>query len=374
MNALVPVTTGDMLTLDREKIELIKRTIAKGASDDELQLFIAVCQRTGLDPLARQIYSIQRTVREKDASGRWTSRTQMTTQVSIDGFRLVAERTGHYAGQLGPYWCGPDGQWTDVWLDPGPPAAAKVGVLRKDWKEPLWAVARYDAYVQLKTTYEDGRAAGSVPNTMWAKMPDLMLAKCAEALALRRAFPAELSGLYTTDEMGQAENATVIDTGASYSPSASPPPSRALAAEPPASDKQRGFIAGLQDKLCWSSEQMAAWFAEHRIDPVAMSKAEASYAIEQLQALATESAPPADDVAQLADAMKKLRETERQVVAEPPAFVWNKKQGKATLERERAASRDRLYDWLTSKAVGFPPLDELDDASLIDVVLTAAGL
>lgn len=84
--------------------------------------------------------------------------------------------------------------------------------------------------------------------------------------------------------------------------------------------------------------------------------------------------PPADDLAQLADAVKKLRETERQVVAEPPAFVWSKKQGKATLERERAASRDRLYDWLTSKAVGFPPLDELDDASLIDVVLTTAGL
>ena len=185
------------VTFDREQLDLIKTQIAPGASDGELALFVQQAKRTGLDPFSRQIYAVMREQSIKDGN-QWTKVQKMTIQVAIDGFRLIAERTGKYAGQVGPEWCGADGKWVDVWLKKEAPSAARVGVLRSDFKEPLYGVARFDAYASKK---QDGSLMG-----LWAKMPDVMIAKCAEAQALRRAFPNDLSGLYATEEMQQADN------------------------------------------------------------------------------------------------------------------------------------------------------------------------
>ncbi|WWT39978.1 hypothetical protein [Microcystis phage Mae-JY09] len=176
-----------------ERAELVRQQLDPKASRAELEMFLEVCAARGLNPLTGQIHAVSRwDNREK--------RMKMSIQTGIDGFRLIAQRTGEYRGQVGPQWCGADGQWRDVWLEPGYPAAARVGVLRAGWTEPLYGVARWSSYVQ--TTKE-----GSVTR-MWDQMPDVMLAKVAEALALRKAFPEEMSGLYTGDEMAQAQNPT----------------------------------------------------------------------------------------------------------------------------------------------------------------------
>jgi phage recombination protein Bet len=162
-----------------EQIGLIKTQVAKDCSDGELALFLYQCQRTGLDALNRQIYAIKRG-------------NKMSIQTSIDGFRLIAERSGKYEGQTPVMWCGEDAQWVEVWLKPGAPAAAKVGVYRAGFRDAVYAIAKWSEYAD---------AFGP----MWKKMGAHMLAKCAESLALRKAFPQELSGLYTSDEMQQAE-------------------------------------------------------------------------------------------------------------------------------------------------------------------------
>ena len=186
------------ITFDREQVDILKSTICKGASDNELRLFLEVCKAKNMDPFSKQIYAIKRW--DPDAQ-----REVMTFQVGIDGFRAKADSTGLYEGQLPPQWCGPDGVWRDVWLSSDPPAAAKSTIFRKGFKEPMVSIALYREYVQVK---KDG-----TPNSVWRKSPANQLAKCAESLNFRKAFPEQLGGLYSDDEMGQADSPDPRSTG-----------------------------------------------------------------------------------------------------------------------------------------------------------------
>lgn len=165
-------------------------------ASEELSAFLHLCQRTRLDPFSRQIYLI----------GRWDSRQQRkvyTPQTSIDGYRVIAHRAaaeaGHALGYDDTLWCDSSGKWRDVWLSDAPPAAAKVTIIRNGMR--FSAVARYSEYVQTK---KDGSPSG-----LWGKMRATMTAKCAEALALRMAFPHDLAGVYTAEEMAQADSPAV---------------------------------------------------------------------------------------------------------------------------------------------------------------------
>ena len=202
--ALTPARSEPVNVYTPDQVALIKRTIAVGATDDELTLFIGQCKRTGLDPFARQIYFIERRFQK---NGEWQRKGEI--QVSIDGFRVVAQRSKLYAGQKAPQWCGADGVWKDVWTESQFPFAARVGVIRRDFAEPIYAVARFDAYAQ---KYWDKESKAWKVGAMWTKMADVMTAKCAEALALRKAFPQDLSGLYTAEEMAQADNPRTLET------------------------------------------------------------------------------------------------------------------------------------------------------------------
>lgn len=179
------------------QVATLRQLGVENATREDLAVFFHQAVRTGLDPFARQIYMI----------GRWTKQgTKQTIQTGIDGYRLIARRAADRRNEQFGYedtlWCGEDGQWRDVWLPKNPPAAAKVTVLRGG--ERFSAVALFSEYAG---TTKDGSYT-----QMWATKGVIMIAKCAEALALRKAFPQDLSGIYTAEEMAQADSPAPVAT------------------------------------------------------------------------------------------------------------------------------------------------------------------
>jgi phage recombination protein Bet len=172
-NGIVPAA----IDFSNQQLEMIQHSVMPGANALEFDLFLNLCKAKRLDPLTKQIYAVK-------VGGKWQ------TFASIDGLRVIAERSGNYGGQTEPYWCGPDGEWKEVWLSDDPPSAAKVGVWKRGYLHPTWGVATFKSY---------GKGKGN----NWVSMPDVMLLKCAEALALRKAFPDDLSALYVREEFAE---------------------------------------------------------------------------------------------------------------------------------------------------------------------------
>lgn len=196
--------TQDQTDWTQQQVAALKQLgVSNDVTQADLAIFLTQSKRTGLDPFSRQIYMIGR--KQKTANG---YETKQTIQVGIDGLRAIAHRVAQQCHEVfsmsDTLWADKTGVWHDVWLSPEPPAAAKVSVKRGGGV--FSAVAIFKEYAPVY----NGKPSG-----VWASKPALMIAKCAEALALRKAFPSDMSGIYTDDEMEKAEDASapiVVET------------------------------------------------------------------------------------------------------------------------------------------------------------------
>nr|DAT23857.1 MAG TPA: RecT protein [Caudoviricetes sp.] len=198
--------TQDQTDWTQQQVAALKQLgVSNDVTQADLAIFLTQSKRTGLDPFSRQIYMIGR--RQKIGNTDQYEIKQ-TIQVGIDGLRAIAHRVAQQCHEVfsmsDTLWADNNGVWHDVWLAPTPPAAAKVSVKRGGGV--FSAVAIFKEYAPI---YK-GKLSG-----MWATKPALMIAKCAEALALRKAFPSDMSGIYTDDEMSRADDVatpTLVET------------------------------------------------------------------------------------------------------------------------------------------------------------------
>lgn len=209
-----------------DQVAVLRQMGLEHAEESDLKLFYHYAARTGLDPFTRQVYMVSRRAKVKvrevnheTGNERLVERDvdKFTIQVGIDGWRVLGNRAAHRdgvrVGHKAPLYAGKDGHWSSIWIGEQPPVACEYTLLA-DGVE-VTAICYYAEYVQYS-----GR--GEV-TSMWKKMPLNQLAKCAEALAWRKAFPADFAGLVLED----AAQAEVIDGEVAESTPQAAPPKRA---------------------------------------------------------------------------------------------------------------------------------------------------
>jgi phage recombination protein Bet len=244
MNAIS--TANPSAVYDGRQLDLIRRTVAADCNQSEFDLFVTVARRTGLDPFRKQIYAV---VYGKDDA----AKRKMTLITGIDGMRAIAARSGRYR----PDEDEPEYTYDEGLKGPENPlglvkARVKIWIadaMRQGGWKPVTGLAHWDEFAPIKEESSEGyrwvdtgevwpdsgkpkkrkvaNEGGEIvrmvdPKTQWPKMPRIMLAKCAEAQALRKAFPEDLSGLYEHAEMDQAaavdlSPSEIVDTYATES-------------------------------------------------------------------------------------------------------------------------------------------------------------
>jgi hypothetical protein len=187
---------SDFLTPKQEEI-LRRSALCSRLDDNQIDYFFEVIRRTRLDPFTGQIRADIRNSKDPDDRNKKIPTLILIT--TLQGLRVLAERTGHHQGEEGPQWCGTNGDWVDVWLPEAPPAAARAKIFRNDRDRAQGAVVRWDAFVQM----EWGTGGQLQVGLFWKKMGSHMLGKCALAGCYRAAYPDPCSGLYIPEELAQ---------------------------------------------------------------------------------------------------------------------------------------------------------------------------
>ncbi|MGZ9829898.1 recombinase RecT [Tsukamurella ocularis] len=193
-----------------EQREHLKQLGINDAPDADLNVFFHYCSNTGLDPFLKQIYMIGRRTKTGGYRGepeKWE--TKYTIQIGIDGFRILGNRIAKAEGlprpvAAPPQYCGYDGVWSDVWLDPSqPPAAAKCSITVGDITHT--AVVTFTERAQTRNV----QGGGTALTGQWVTQPVWMLGKCAEVAAWRKAFPADMGGIYEDAELPEVVDGEV---------------------------------------------------------------------------------------------------------------------------------------------------------------------
>jgi phage recombination protein Bet len=170
-----------------EQRKMIRDSFLNGATESEAAVLMEFARLRRLNPILRQVHFVKRYDSQK--------RTEVwATQVGIDGFRAIAERTGLYDGQDEPEFI----YAADDKLHKRP-IFCRVRIYRKDWSRPAIGVAHFEEFAQF---YRDKQTQQWKLTNMWESKPHVMLAKCAEAAAHRKAFPEDTGGLYEEAELG----------------------------------------------------------------------------------------------------------------------------------------------------------------------------
>jgi phage recombination protein Bet len=228
MNNVVPhrpmnaVEAGDSLLYQPRQLQLIRDTAAKDCNDQEFELFISgYCRPMRLNPLRKQIYAFVFGKTAKDQSKR-----QMSVVIAIDGFRAIAARSGNYrpgettfevdeskkdplnnpeglVSATVSVWQFSHGQWFEIketaWWSEQAPTVEDGDFVMVDTGEK-WPDGNPKKRKQF--TAETRKILDT--KTQWPQRGRTMLAKCAEAKALRRGWPEDFSNVYGEEEVAQA--------------------------------------------------------------------------------------------------------------------------------------------------------------------------